>query len=161
MMYNKVSPDMVSDEMHMIAKLGTNKLVDGFVVSNTTLKRGGALSAGGRCMPLVSDDSKVFQEGGLSGAPLKYHALDTLKTLYRLTNGQVPIIGVGGISTGLDAYERIRAGASLVQVIIKSLDNSFFTYFYMSPKTLFVPSFYPIDLHFLCVSRAKCCDVDQ
>ena len=74
------------------------------------------------------------ESGGLSGPPLKSLALQTLRDLYRMTrglskqsgplhsrlksslSGQIPVIGVGGISSGQDAYERIRAGASLVQI---------------------------------------------
>lgn len=54
--------------------------------------------------------------GGLSGQPLKDISTRCIRDFYRLTNGQIPIIGVGGISSGQDAYEKILAGASLVQL---------------------------------------------
>ena len=55
-------------------------------------------------------------EGGLSGLPLKQRATQMIATLYRLTDGRIPIIGVGGIFTAADAWEKISAGASLVQL---------------------------------------------
>jgi dihydroorotate dehydrogenase len=64
----------------------------------------------------LSTATVVKEAGGLSGQPLKPLALQLTKDMYKLTNGTVPIIGVGGISNGEDAYERIKAGASLVQV---------------------------------------------
>jgi dihydroorotate dehydrogenase len=56
------------------------------------------------------------EEGGLSGAPLKSLALETLRKFRSASGGEIPLIGVGGISTAEDAWERMRAGASLVQL---------------------------------------------
>jgi dihydroorotate dehydrogenase len=56
------------------------------------------------------------ETGGLSGRPLKLRANEAVRTMFRLTGGRVPIVGVGGIESGQDAYDRIRAGASLVQL---------------------------------------------
>jgi dihydroorotate dehydrogenase len=92
----KLAPNMSEqDKEHM----------DGLVVANTTSERPESLQ---------SDNRK--ETGGLSGLPVKAAALQTLKDMYRLTKGKMPIIGVGGIASGADVYERIRAGASLVEI---------------------------------------------
>lgn len=54
--------------------------------------------------------------GGLSGAPIKNRSIECIRTMYRLTNGTIPIIGVGGVGSGRDAYDKLKAGASLIQV---------------------------------------------
>ena len=81
--------------------------VDGMIVSNTTIQRPASLK---------SDENLVKENGGLSGRPLADLATQTIKDMYKLTGGKIPIIGVGGIFTGQDAYEKIKAGASLVQL---------------------------------------------
>uniref|UniRef100_A0A8D0BKC5 Dihydroorotate dehydrogenase (quinone), mitochondrial n=1 Tax=Salvator merianae TaxID=96440 RepID=A0A8D0BKC5_SALMN len=85
----------------LLTKVG----VDGLVVTNTTVSRPSSLRG-------------TLQEegGGLSGAPLRQLSTQMVREMYLLTGGQVPIIGVGGISSGQDALEKIRAGASLVQM---------------------------------------------
>jgi len=84
-----------------------NSSCQGLIVSNTTISRPKTLK---------SSESLTTETGGLSGAPLKPLALDTLRDMYKYTEGSVPLIGVGGIETAQDAYDRIRAGASLVQL---------------------------------------------
>ena len=79
--------------------------VDGMVISNTTVSRPDSLKS----------EFKT-EKGGLSGEPLREKSTETIREMYRLTKGQVPIIGVGGISSGADAYEKIKAGASVVEV---------------------------------------------
>ena len=79
--------------------------IDGLIISNTTT---------GRPMGLRSPRSR--EAGGLSGAPLFGPSTEMLGDMYRLTEGRIPLIGVGGISSGTDAYAKIRAGASLVQL---------------------------------------------
>eukprot|EP00904_Undaria_pinnatifida_P010022 jgi/Undpi1/614/HiC_scaffold_10.g04078.m1 len=79
--------------------------VDGLIVSNTTISR-----------PSHLKSANKQEGGGLSGRPLAALATETIRDMYRFTNGKVPLIGVGGVGTGKDAYEKIRAGASLVQV---------------------------------------------
>jgi len=100
----KVGPDMSEDGKHKMAATAVECGVDGLVVCNTTSTRSGLTS------------KHAAQAGGLSGAPLKAKALETLRDMYRLTGGALPIIAVGGVENAQDAYERIRAGASLVQV---------------------------------------------
>ena len=101
----KVSPDMSQDARVEMAKLALDLAVDGMVVSNTSSRRADSLAS-----------PEAGERGGLSGAPIKEAALATLRDIYAATNGQIPLVGVGGISSGADAYERIRAGASLVQL---------------------------------------------
>jgi dihydroorotate dehydrogenase len=102
-LFVKVSPDMTEGELEGVAEVAMETGVAGIIATNTTVAREGAWS-------------DVDQAGGLSGKPLKELALATLRTLYRLTQGRIPLIGVGGIATAEDAYARIRAGASLIEI---------------------------------------------
>jgi dihydroorotate dehydrogenase len=101
----KVGPDLTEDEMRDIAEVALATGVDGLIIGNTTIDRPASLK------------SRDAQEaGGLSGAPLLKKATECLSAMYRLTGGRIPLIGCGGVASGRDAYEKIRAGASLVQV---------------------------------------------
>ena len=102
----KVSPDSPPADLIASADAAVEGGAAGIVATNTTVTRPGLDSARG----------VVGEEGGLSGAPLKVLATHACRTLYAHLQGRVPIIGVGGIFTADDAYERIRAGASLVQL---------------------------------------------
>ncbi len=82
--------------------------VAGLIATNTTIKRAGLRTSANKI--------KAFGEGGLSGAPLRPQAAKVIATLYNLTRGTLPIIGVGGIFDADDAWEMIAAGASLIQV---------------------------------------------
>ncbi len=101
----KIAPDLTPEEIADITAVVLEHGVDGMIVSNTTTSRPDSLQS-----PLKEET------GGLSGAPLKTLALGTLKTVYAHTRGHIPLIGVGGISSGADAYARIRAGADVVQL---------------------------------------------
>ncbi|XP_052818852.1 dihydroorotate dehydrogenase (quinone), mitochondrial-like isoform X2 [Mya arenaria] len=103
----KIAPDLTEQDKTDIAAvvLQTPGRVDGLIVSNTTVSRPDSLQS-----------KHKSESGGLSGEPLKTLATQTIVDMYRLTNGAVPIIGVGGVASGQDAYEKIRAGASLVQL---------------------------------------------
>ena len=101
----KIAPDLAAADLADIAAVALGGRCDGLIVSNTTIRRPETLRGRHRA-----------EAGGLSGAPLKPFALETLRAMYRLTEGRVPLIGVGGIAGGADAYERIRAGASLIQL---------------------------------------------
>jgi dihydroorotate dehydrogenase len=79
--------------------------LDGMIVSNTTNAR-----------PEMLISNHRHESGGLSGAPIKDRSTECIRTMYRLTEGKIPIIGVGGVGSGRDAYDKIKAGASLVQV---------------------------------------------
>lgn len=101
----KVAPDLTPAQQEDIAAVVLAHQVDGLIVSNTTLARPAILAAGLR-----------DQTGGLSGRLLKDQATRMVAAFYRLTGGQVPVVGVGGVSSAADAYEKIRAGATLVQL---------------------------------------------
>lgn len=101
----KVAPDLSEEEMRDIAEVALARGVDGLIVSNTTLDRPGGLRS-----PLRAE------AGGLSGRPLMAKSTACLAGFYRLTRGKIPLIGCGGIASGADAYAKIRAGASLVQL---------------------------------------------
>ena len=101
----KVGPDLSTDQLRDIAEAALGTGVDGLIVGNTTIDR----------PPTLKSRDKA-QAGGLSGAPLLTPSTECLAEMYRLTKGKLPIIGCGGVATGADAYAKIRAGASLVQV---------------------------------------------
>ena len=101
----KVAPDLEAAQREDIAALVIEHRIDGLIVSNTTVTRPAAL------------DAKLKDEkGGLSGQLLSDLATERIADFYKLTQGKLPIVGVGGIATAADAYAKIRAGASLVQV---------------------------------------------
>jgi dihydroorotate dehydrogenase len=100
----KVAPDLEPEDIADIAEISLARGIDGLIVSNTTVGR----------PPLRS---RYGQEGGgLSGAPLRDLALQRLKDFRAATGGRLPLIAAGGIASAEDAYARIRAGASLVQL---------------------------------------------
>jgi dihydroorotate dehydrogenase len=99
----KLAPDFQGNDLEDTVEAAIAGGADGFVATNTTIQRCGL-------------HREVNEAGGLSGPPLRKLALSTLRRIYRATRGRVPIIGVGGISSAEDAFERICAGASLVQV---------------------------------------------
>lgn len=101
----KFAPDLSDEELAGIAKLCMDKKVDGVILANTTLDR-----------PSVLNERFAKEAGGLSGAPLKDKSTEIIRKFYNATDGQIPIIGVGGITSAQDAYEKMRAGASLVQL---------------------------------------------
>lgn len=101
----KVGPDLDEDQIADIAEAALRGGLDGLIVGNTTIQRPEGLASRWR-----------DQTGGLSGAPLTPIADRCLAAMYRLTQGRIPIIGCGGVASGAQAYAKIRAGASLVQL---------------------------------------------
>jgi len=101
----KVGPDLDEAQLQDIAEVALASGIDGLIVGNTTVTR-----------PPSLKNRHAHETGGLSGAPLMVLATQCLSTLYRLTGGKMPIIGCGGVVSGADAYAKIRAGASLVQL---------------------------------------------
>jgi dihydroorotate dehydrogenase len=101
----KVGPDLDEAEIHDIAEVVLASRVDGLIVGNTTVARPASLKSPDRNAP-----------GGLSGKPLFEPSTVCLAAMYQFTEGRIPIIGCGGIASGADAYAKIRAGASLVQL---------------------------------------------
>lgn len=102
----KVSPDLSDAELRAIAAVAQQNRIAGLIATNTTTSR----------PPLRAPADLAAQEGGLSGRPLRRRSTEAVRILYRATGGQLSIIGVGGVFTPDDAYEKMRAGASLVQV---------------------------------------------
>ena len=100
----KIAPDLRQDELEDIAAACAGGAVDGIIVSNTTLSREGLAS------PLAKE------QGGLSGKPLMALSTRQLARLFLLTEGRIPLIGVGGIHDAASAIAKIRAGASLIQL---------------------------------------------
>jgi len=101
----KVAPDLTAAEREDIASVTLAAEIDGIIVSNTTVER----PAG-----LVGPHAR--ETGGLSGRPLFSPSTALLAEFFRLTHGRLPLIGVGGIASAGDAYEKIRAGACLIQL---------------------------------------------
>jgi dihydroorotate dehydrogenase len=103
-LFLKVAPDLEATEIEDIARAAIGHRIDALIVANTTLSRPRLASEHGG------------EAGGLSGAPLKTLALQRLRDFRRASGAELPLIAAGGIESGADAFERIRAGASLVQL---------------------------------------------
>ena len=101
----KLSPDIADEEISNINELILKFKIDGIVLSNTSNQNRKNLS-----------DIKKNETGGLSGLPLQKLSLKFIKNFYKLNKGRIPIIGVGGIDNGQSAFEKITAGASVVQL---------------------------------------------
>jgi len=100
----KVAPDLVAGDHDRIVRAALDHHVDALIVANTTVSRPALKSRHAR------------ETGGLSGAPLKSLALEALRAFRSASGGEIPLIGVGGIANADDAWERISAGASLIQL---------------------------------------------
>ena len=103
----KISPDLSKKEVDEIIKVSRKCKIDGFVCTNLTKKRGNKK---------IIDDN-VPEKGGISGNVMKDLSNDLIKYIYAKTKGEFVIIGCGGVSSAMDAYVKIRLGASLVQLI--------------------------------------------
>jgi len=101
----KIAPDLTPADLEDIAAVALEAPLDGLIVSNTTIERPASLRGHHR-----------GEAGGLSGRPLFEPSTRVLAETYRLTGGRLPLIGVGGVSSGVEAYAKLRAGASLVQL---------------------------------------------
>ncbi|MCE9522458.1 MAG: quinone-dependent dihydroorotate dehydrogenase [Alphaproteobacteria bacterium] len=101
----KIAPDLDEQARADIAEVVLAKGIDGVIVSNTTIAR-----------PTTLKSSQRNEPGGLSGAPLLSPSTEVLRDMRRLTQGRITLIGVGGISSGADAYAKFQAGATLVQL---------------------------------------------
>jgi dihydroorotate dehydrogenase len=100
----KVAPDLGDGDVERIVRAAIDHRIDALIVSNTTISR-----------PTLRS-RYAGEQGGLSGAPLKLLALDALRRFRRASAGEIPLIGVGGIANADEAWQRVRAGASLVQL---------------------------------------------
>jgi len=102
-LFFKFAPDLTFDELKENLEICLSKKIDGVILTNTTLDKG-----------LLGEGS--FPEGGLSGAPLFEKSLSFVSEAYKILQGNIPIIGVGGIDSGEKALKMILAGANLLQV---------------------------------------------
>ncbi|HSF29931.1 MAG TPA: quinone-dependent dihydroorotate dehydrogenase [Candidatus Tectomicrobia bacterium] len=102
-LFVKIAPDLKPDELDDVVAAVQACALDGIIATNTTLERG----------ELRTPTSEA---GGLSGCPLRHRSTAVIRHVYRRAQGRMPIIGVGGIFSADDAYEKICAGASLVQL---------------------------------------------
>jgi len=100
----KIAPDIDEADVERIADTCLRLSIDGIIATNTTTSREG-----------LSTNTDGIGPGGLSGKPLAARSTEIIRSIYRASNGKLPIIGVGGIFTAEDAFEKITAGASLVQ----------------------------------------------
>jgi dihydroorotate dehydrogenase len=94
----KIAPDLTFEQLDDVIELAQRHGIAGIVATNTTTNH------------------PTPPEGGLSGAPLRQRATECIRHIWRQTHGKLPIVGVGGVFTAADAYEKIRAGASLIEV---------------------------------------------
>ena len=103
----KIAPDLSDEQLAAVVNTARRAGCDGIIATNTTVERPDNFS---------KSEEKIFAEtGGLSGAPLAKRSTDMIHQIYSMTNGEWPIVGVGGIQSADDAWEKIGAGASLLQ----------------------------------------------
>ncbi|MGA5564140.1 quinone-dependent dihydroorotate dehydrogenase [Streptomyces platensis] len=103
----KIAPDLADADVDAVADLAVELGLDGIIATNTTIARDG--------LGLTSDPKLIAETGGLSGAPVKERSLEVLRRLYARVGDTITLIGVGGIEDAEDAWQRILAGATLVQ----------------------------------------------
>ncbi len=106
----KIAPDLADEDIGAIVTLAQSSKLAGIIATNTTIRRDGlkTQTIGGKP---IADEA-----GGISGKPVRSRSTEVIRLIYRQTKGKLPIVGVGGIFTAEDAWEKITAGASLVQV---------------------------------------------
>ncbi|MFI9722280.1 quinone-dependent dihydroorotate dehydrogenase [Streptomyces sp. NPDC052396] len=105
----KIAPDLADEDVDAVADLAVELGLDGIIATNTTIARDGLGLATPR------DTVEAIGAGGLSGAPLKARSLEVLRRLYARVGDRITLIGVGGVESAEDVWERILAGATLVQ----------------------------------------------
>lgn len=104
----KVAPDLSNEQLDDILSLLTEVSIEGIIATNTTISREG--------LHTPAAEVNALGAGGLSGKPVRARSTEVIRHLYKGTGGKLPIIGAGGIFTADDAWEKIQAGASLVQI---------------------------------------------
>ena len=100
----KIAPDLEQHEIESIVEIAIRHELAGIIATNTTTSRDS-----------LATDATRFGNGGLSGAPLRHRSTDVIRRVYQIAKDAIPIIGVGGVFTAEDVFEKIAAGASLVQ----------------------------------------------
>jgi dihydroorotate dehydrogenase len=124
----KIAPDLSENQLLDIIEVVKETKIDGIIATNTTVDRS-----------QLKNTSKIINEkGGLSGAPLKDKSTEIIRFLHKNSNGSIPIVGVGGIMSSEDAIEKIKAGASLIQLysgliysgptLVKQINNAILKY---------------------------------
>lgn len=111
-LFLKIAPDLAWDDIAAIADLAQRYELAGIIATNTTIRRDGLKTT---ILP-VTGNPITEEAGGISGAPLRQASTEVIRFIGQQTYGQLPIIGVGGIFTAADAWEKITAGACLLQV---------------------------------------------
>jgi dihydroorotate dehydrogenase len=101
----KVAPDLDDDEISALSKVFLDHSLDAIIATNTTINRAD-----------IKADPLAQEKGGLSGAPLGHRSTKVIESFHQAVGGKIPIIGVGGIMSPLDAQEKIEAGATLLQL---------------------------------------------
>jgi len=104
----KIAPDLTNEQLDDIVEIIEETKIDGVIATNTTISRAGLNTP-------ISEVEKIGV-GGLSGKVLRERSTEVIRYLHKKSHGAFPIIGVGGINTGEDAIEKLKAGATLVQV---------------------------------------------
>lgn len=108
----KIAPDLAWEDIDAVIDLAKRHDLAGVIATNTTIQRDQL-----KTQTIVATGNPVTEEaGGISGAPLRSRATEVIRFIYRQTQGTLPIIGVGGIFTAEDAWEKLTAGASLLQI---------------------------------------------
>ena len=108
----KIAPDLERGAISEVPALAHEYTLSGIIATNTTIQR-----AGLKTDRILQTGNRVTEEpGGLSGAPLQQRSTEVIRFLYQKSQGQMPIVGVGGIFTARDAWEKLNAGATLLQV---------------------------------------------
>lgn len=101
----KIAPDLENDAVIEAVDICLANNIDGIIATNTTISR----------KRLKSENVNKIGDGGLSGFPLRGRSTDVIRMIFRYTNGRIPIVGVGGVFSAEDAFEKIAAGATLIQ----------------------------------------------
>jgi dihydroorotate dehydrogenase len=104
----KLSPDLTPADLELIVDVVVRLGIDGIIATNTTISRDNLKSP--------KEEVTACGEGGLSGKPLTSRSTEMIAQIFKLTNGKVPIVGVGGVFTADDAWDKIAAGARLIQL---------------------------------------------
>jgi len=108
----KIAPDLEWDAIADVIQLAQTYHLAGIIATNTTIRRDNLSTS-----ILKETGNPITEEaGGISGKPVRSRATEVIRFIYQQTEGQLPIIGVGGIFTAEDAWDKITAGASLIQV---------------------------------------------
>jgi dihydroorotate dehydrogenase len=108
----KIAPDLAWEDIAAVVELSQASKLAGIIATNTTIDRSQLTTK----IVAVTGKQVTAEAGGISGAPVRQKSTEVIRFIYQQTGGSLPIIGVGGIFTADDAWEKIAAGASLIQV---------------------------------------------